>query len=151
MGVLNNLHCQNKVCEDNSNIHACIKLAWKWIFEDGIPLTSEAHPWSYVSDTYTGKFCNILICHLASFTHAWIKCILCQAPWWLWIQLLLNLCTQSHAWVWAQSLEVNPDASGVSSSPTWGWQGSKIQWKVCVYLLVHIVRPLIFPAIYYHY
>ena len=40
MGVLNNLHCQNKVCEDNSNIHACIKLAWKWIFKDGIPLTS---------------------------------------------------------------------------------------------------------------
>ena len=40
MGVLNNLHCWNKVREDNSNIHVCIKLAWKWIFEDGILLTS---------------------------------------------------------------------------------------------------------------
>ena len=40
MGVLNDLHRRNKVREDNSDIHARIKLARKWIFEDGIPLTS---------------------------------------------------------------------------------------------------------------
>ncbi|RDX43849.1 hypothetical protein OH76DRAFT_1300052, partial [Lentinus brumalis] len=40
MGVLNDLHRRNKVREDNADIQARIKLARKWIFEDGVPLTS---------------------------------------------------------------------------------------------------------------
>ncbi|RPD53254.1 hypothetical protein L226DRAFT_548591 [Lentinus tigrinus ALCF2SS1-7] len=40
MGVLNDLHRRNKVREDNTDIQARIRLARKWIFEDGVPLTS---------------------------------------------------------------------------------------------------------------
>ncbi|KAI0715445.1 hypothetical protein C8T65DRAFT_573153 [Cerioporus squamosus] len=40
MGVLNDLHRRNKVRGDTADIQARIKLARKWLFEDGVPLTS---------------------------------------------------------------------------------------------------------------
>lgn len=109
MGTSNDLLRRNWVRQDTNDVNYRIKMARRWVFEDGMPLTSVymARVLDPLSLTPTRVSCMGISITRLNLMNNTVGLLYPTAR--ARVQLLLFVCARSHARVRARCLEINLD------------------------------------------